>query len=179
MTDTPSRLSDRAAELRLAFDHSFAEPPRLEAAPEEDLLGIRLAAQPYAIRLSEITGLHAGNTITRVPSGAPALLGLVGFRGAILPVYGLNILLGYPMAEKPRWLTVASGAPIALALEGFDGHLRVSRDAILQQEGDEPRRLFVREFARAGGIVRPIVHLASVLDAIRKQPQDVAAMKER
>ncbi len=179
MSDAPRRLSNRAAELRLAFDRSFAAPPQADAAPQEDLLGIRLSGQCYAIRLSEITGLFADKAITRVPSEVPTLLGIAGFRGAILPVYGLDALLGHAVADAPRWLVVASGASIAFAFEGFDGHLRISRENILERDCQEAGSKFVRDFARSGGIARPIVHLPSILDVIVKRPQDAAAMKEQ
>ena len=179
MTDAPSRLSDRAAELRLAFDRSFAAPPRLDTVSEGDFLGIRLAGNPYAIRLSDIAGLFADKAITRVPNSVPSLIGIAGFRGAIVPVYSLELLLGHSVGGTPRWMTIAAHVSVAFAFEGFDGHLRLSRDAILPQENLESDRRFTREFARTGGIVRPVVDLPSVVDAIRKPPQGAALTRER
>jgi purine-binding chemotaxis protein CheW len=174
----PLRLSNRAAELRLAFDQSFAARPSLDTAPPASFLGIRLAGQPYAIRLSDIAGLFADKAITRIPGPEPALLGLAGFRSAIVPVYGLHAYLGHKATTTCRWLAIASGAPIALAFDGFDGHLRLSRDAILPTADDRPGRRFVLEFAQAGEVVRPIVNLPSVLEAIKNRPRDVGATKE-
>jgi chemotaxis signal transduction protein len=169
MSEGQSRLGDRAAALRLEFDRSFAEPLQLDTTPSEDLLAIRVGSEACAIRLSEIDGLLADKKITRVPGHATALLGIAGFRGAIMPVYNLAAFLGDPMGETPRWIAIMSGKPIALAFEAFEGHLRVPRTAILPQQAGEPARKYVREFVRMEKIVRPVLHLPFILEAIGKQ----------
>ncbi len=79
MMDASSRLTERAAELRSAFDRGFAAPLRVDTAAKQELLAIRVGAEPYVVRLSEISGLFADKKITRVPGGAAALLGIAGF----------------------------------------------------------------------------------------------------
>lgn len=168
MSDSGPALADRAAALRLAFDRSFAERPKPAGAPEEEFLAINLGAVPHAIRLSEIDGFVADKPIVRIPSRAGALLGVAGFRGAIVPVYDLRTLLGYPTAETPRWLVIASGALVALAFDAFDRHLRVAREAILPRAAGNGSSQFVREIFSAGDVIHSIVHLPSVVDAIKK-----------
>ena len=102
-----TRLTGRAAELRSAFDGGFAEPIVLDATVKADLLAIRVGAEACALRLNEISGLLVDKKITRVPGGAPALLGIAGFRGAIMPVFNLQSLLGRSTAATPRWLVIA------------------------------------------------------------------------
>jgi chemotaxis signal transduction protein len=179
VSDTPTRLVDRGAELRVAFDRSFAQPARTDAAGAEGLLAIRTGPQASAIRLSEIAGLFAGKKITPLPSHLAALLGIAGFRGAMMPVYDLGMLLGHPASEAPRWLVICLAAPVALAFEAFDGHLLVSRDGILPEETTGRARTYVRGFVRANDVIRPIVHLPSVLDAIREQAPGTAPREER
>jgi chemotaxis signal transduction protein len=169
MNDKSSHLADRSEELRRAFDRSFAAPAHVDTAPTEDLLAIRTGSEAGAIRLSEIVGLFADKKITRVPSQVAALLGVAGFRGAIVPVYDLHILIGHPMTKTARWLVIASGAPVAFAFEVFDGHLRISRDAIMGQEANEQTRKYVSGVVRIQDVVRSIVDLSAVLDAIRTQ----------
>src|SRR6202023_3988958 len=101
----------------------FAEPVRPDTTLKEDLLAVRIGTQLFAIRLSEITGLFAGKKVTPVPGGHPALCGIAGFRGAILPVYDLQILLGHCGTATPRWLVIAAAAPVALAFAVFEGQL--------------------------------------------------------
>lgn len=158
-----SRFAERGAALRRDFDRSFAAPVHVKAADREELLAIRLGTQRYAIRLAEITGLHAVKKITHVPGGAAALLGVAGFRGALLPVYDLAVLLGHPGAEAPRWLVVAVAVPIALAFAAFEGQLRVLREEIMAGRADG----HTREIVRTKDFTGPIMHLPSVLDAIK------------
>jgi purine-binding chemotaxis protein CheW len=169
MSDDRLMYSDRVARLRDPFDRSFAEarPPDPPAA--ENLLAIRLGLEPYALRLSEIVGLFADRKITRLPGGAPELLGIAGFRGAIVPVYDLPALLGHRAEEAVRWLVIAASESLAFAFAALDGHLRVPLDAIVPHEAGEHPGRYVRDFARTPDLARPIVHLPSVLDAVRRQ----------
>jgi chemotaxis signal transduction protein len=160
-------VAGRAAELRQAFDRSFAEPVRLDTTLKDDLLAVRIATQAFAIRLSEISGLFADKKVTPVPGGHAALRGVAGFRGAIVPVYDLQILLGHAGAAAPRWLVIAAAAPVALAFAAFEGQLRVARDAILPQPTRAEVRGFAREFVGTRNFVGPIMHLPWVLEAIK------------
>ena len=167
MSANPSHTSGRAAEFRLAFDRAFAEPIRTDIAVKADLLAIRVGGQACAIRLSEITGLFADKKVTHVPGSAAALRGIAGFRGVILPVYDLTILLGYAASQAPRWLVVAKAAPIALAFETFECQLRVAREEILPQASRPDTQSHAREFVRMPHFAGPILHLPSILDAIK------------
>ncbi len=170
-----SRVAERAAALRRDFDRSFAAPVHVVTAGREELLAIRLGAQRHAVRLSEIAGLHADKKITHVPGGDAALLGIVGFRGALLPVYDLAVLLGHPGAEAPRWLIVAAAAPVALAFAAFEGQLRVAREEIVPQAA---RTGHAREVVRTRDFVGSIMHLPSVLDAIKALKTEAAPSRE-
>jgi purine-binding chemotaxis protein CheW len=156
---------NRAADLRQAFDHSFAHVATPEADVVERLLGIRIGSDPYGLRLGELAGLFADKKITRVPSPVSELLGIAGFRGAVLPVYDLGMLLGCPRAAAPRWIVVAAAARIGLAFEGSDGYVK-ARGALIVPEGrTESREWHVREILRAE-CARPIIYLPSILEAI-------------
>jgi purine-binding chemotaxis protein CheW len=163
-------IAGRAAELRLAFDRAFAEPVRLDTALREDLLAVRVDTQAFAIRLSEIAGLFADKKITPVPGSHAALCGVAGFRGAIVPVYDLQIILGHSRVAgtaTPRWLVIAAAAPVGLAFAAFEGQLRIARDAIVPQPPRAETRSYAREFVGARNFVGPILHLPSVLEAIK------------
>jgi purine-binding chemotaxis protein CheW len=173
-TDDLSRLASRARVLRAGFDRSFAEPARIDATVEESLLAVRVGDEVFAIRLAEIAGLHAGKKVTRVPGADPALLGIAGFRGAIRPVYSLAALLGLPARPSPRWLVITAAAPVALAFDVFEQHLRVAPDAIRPRDASAKDQPYVRDFLCGQQLVRPILHLPSILDAIRMQRQAAA-----
>jgi chemotaxis signal transduction protein len=154
MSDIAAALTRRAATLRLAFGSGFAEPVRRAAGAAVDLLAIRAGAEAYALRLSEIAGLFADRKITSVPGSDPALLGIAGFRGAIVPVLRLATLLGHSAAGTPRWLVITAAEPVALAFESFEAQLRIPRGET---------RSFAQEFLRSAEFVGPILHLPSVL----------------
>ena len=162
-----SGLAERAAELREDFDRTFAEPMRHDSTVNVALLAIHVGARPMALRLSEIAGLFADKTVTRIPGSHPAMRGIAGFRGSMLPVFDLHALLGLANAQAPRWLVIAAAAPVALAFDTFVRQLRVAQDAILPQAGQQDGAGRAREFVRTRDFAGPILHLPSVLAAIR------------
>jgi len=166
MSDSVLRIAERAAELRSAFDRGFAAPLRIDAAVKLDLLAIRVGTEPCAMRLSEVAGLFADQKVVRVPGSHAALLGVAGFRGALVPVYSLGTLLGHSRTKASRWLVIAAAAPVALAFDVFEGHVRVPADAILPQQSQAQMRGCALEFIRTADLVRPVLHLPSVIDAL-------------
>ena len=178
MTETAPQFTDRAAQLRRDFDRAFAEPIRVDTTEEEDLLGIRVGEQACAIRLSEIAGVHMGKKVTRVPGSHAALWGIAGFRGSLLPVYDLQVLLGYDRAVAPRWLVIAAAAPIALAFATFDGRLRVARREILPRTKQTGMTQYARDVVRTANGIRPILHLPSILETLNVTGTKVNPEKE-
>ncbi len=162
-------LAGRAAALRRAFDRSFAEAPSAGPTLMEDLLAIRVAGDPYAVRLAEISGLFADKRVTQLPGPLPELLGIAGFRGMIAPVYDLRALLGHPGGGAPRWLVLAAAMPVALAFDALDGHLRVPREAIVANA--DPG---VRSEVVSCEVVRPIVDIPSLLETLARRAREAA-----
>lgn len=179
MSDTVPDIGERAAALRQAFDRGFAEPPRLDTAAGQDFLAITVGSQAYALRLGEIAGLFASKKITRLPGRRAGLLGIAGFRGSILPVYSLQHLVGTGIEAPPRWLALASAAPIALAFEGLEAQLRVSPDAVVPRQKAGEAEQFTRDFVRLEGRTLPVLHLPSILEAIRGHSPEAISKGER
>ena len=176
MTARPSSGSSRAAELRREFDQAFADPPPLAAAPGVNLLAVHIAAQPYALRLTQIDHLLADRRIVPVPSPMPELAGLLGFRGAIVPVYALGPLLGYGAAAASRWVVLVGGAePLGLAFDGFEGHLQVAPADLAPVPAGSAARRHVPELCRTPQGIWPLLDLASVLEEIRERAQTQGA----
>jgi chemotaxis signal transduction protein len=167
MTQDHATGTDRVQALRDAFDSTFSLAPPTAGDPPEDLLAIGVGQAPYALRLSEITGLYASKPVTRLPGTSPELLGIAGFRGAIVAVYDLRVLLGAAATEPSRWLVLASpDSTVGFAFDRFEGHLRVSRNAIATHAGGEGTRLDVQETIQLADVVRPIVSVPALLEAI-------------
>lgn len=168
--------------LRREFDESFAQAPRLEREPLEGLLAVRLGGDPYAIRVSEIGGIHADRRIMPLPTPVPELLGVAGLRGQIAPVYDLAALLGYARASSPRWLILLRGASqqscVALAFDTFERHFSVPLRHIVCASGARAAHPFsaqvhLADVVSTDDVVRPIIALPSLLQDIQGRADGV------
>ncbi|MGH7284332.1 MAG: chemotaxis protein CheW [Polyangiaceae bacterium] len=165
MSESESDLRSRAEALRLDFDAGFARAaPPLPA--HEDFLAARIGDGAYAIRLSEIAGVHRDRKITRVRSRASHLLGVAAFRGTTAPIYDLREILGYSVSSPPRWLVLAqSSSPVGFAFDALEGHVRIAVDSGAL-EIDRAGNRFVQGVVRTGGRSLSVLRLASLLEAI-------------
>ncbi|MGD0523593.1 MAG: chemotaxis protein CheW [Polyangiaceae bacterium] len=159
------RLSLRAEAMRREFDEGFARAATRDETPVEDLLAIRVAGDPYALRLAECAGLFSARKVTPLPTTIPELLGLAGFRAALVPVYDLRALLGYPRGEGPRWMVSTAGsAVVALGFDAFEAHLKVDPASLVA--ADAPSSRHAPRLARLAGGACPLLSVPSLLDAI-------------
>lgn len=178
MNDTSPRRSVTAVELRRAFDAGFADPPPAVSAMAEDLLGLGLAGDSYAVRLSEITGLFKDRHVTRLPSPLPDFLGVAGVQGSIIPVYDLRSLLGYPPTANPRWLLlILTPEPLGLAFDAFEGQFRVPRELIAAASAGSVRH--VSQAVRTPDLLRHVIDVASVVEAVKSRARPDEPAKER
>ncbi len=160
-------VTGRARELRDQFDRSFAEPARSHHVEHVELLAVRAGGCPYALRLSQTSGLHPDRPVTPLPGPLGALLGVAGFSGTIVPVYDLAALLGHPVPARPRWLVLAAGAsPLALAFHELDGHVRVPQTAIIAEAGGAAAHGCMRGMVPLADGTRPIVDLIAARAAV-------------
>jgi chemotaxis signal transduction protein len=162
-----AEIDARIVAERQSFDRSFAMPPPAPSEERVRLLVLRAGKDRFAVRLSEIAGLHQDRRIVPLASDAPGLIGMAGIRAAVVPVFSLARVLGAPdSGEPPRWLTVCNGAqPIALAFSGFEGHREIGASA-LHASGMAEGRTHVREVARCDDGVVPVISIASIVAAI-------------
>lgn len=158
-------LAARALELRQAFDRSFAQREAARSEAQLELLLIRVRGHGYAVRLSQVLSLHADRKLVLAPSPRPDLLGLLGVRGQVAPVYDLGQLLGYGPGPAMRWsLLVRASAPFGLAFEHFDAHVRVSPDALVAVPADAETapRLATASITREDGS-RHVIDLSALI----------------
>jgi len=149
--------------LRREFDGAFARAVRETADDSEDLLAVRVGGSPYALRVAELGGVSAGRRITPVPSSHAGLLGLVGIRGSLVPVFDLARLLDEQQAgEVPRWIAWSQGdSPVGLAFATVEGHLRVPASAL--ELGAAAERTLVEKLVRVEAGLRPVVSVGNVV----------------
>ena len=177
MTD-PSALEQKLHALRDSFDRSFAEASTAERPLQLDFLAIRVAGDPYALRMSEVQSLHADRALVTAPSLVDGLLGVAGFRGVLTPIYDLSLLLGYARQPAPKWLVVArNAAPIGFAFETFEAHLRASPERVSSAELGAEGAL--RGAVESGSRALPLLHLPSLIDGIARRIKDFEQTQER
>jgi len=170
----------RAAELRRAFDGTFAAPPLLDDGDAtEALLAVRAGADACVVRLSEMRGLVARPTVVALPGPLPELLGLASLRGALIPVYRLAALQGQPVTAAPAaWMMlVEADGLVGLAFEELLGYLRVQRSAIaaLPDASGAPGASWA---ARIGDALRPLIDVPSLIEGLRRRARAVGAHTE-
>lgn len=145
-------LAEHVAELRRAFDESFARPRAPDTEPEEDWLGLRAAEHALAVRLLEAGGVVARPPITALPDAPRGQLGVGAIGTKIVVLYDLACLLdpGCVASARP-WVLLCRAEPtVGLVFDKVDGFARLTRDA-------------TRSMVPMGERHRPAVELAGLL----------------
>ena len=180
--DAAHPSSPAVERMRAEFDRAFASPPALPGRGGARLLGIRVGGDPFALPLDGVLAVHVDRKIVPVPSGAPTLIGIASFRGALAPVHDLRLLLGYPARMATRWLVLVAGAtPIGLAFDAFDGQLDAPSAPELPSAlaGKPPSAALTRGLVQAGDVIRPLIDVAAVVSAVGGRPAVAPDTKER
>lgn len=164
-------IASKADELRQEFDRSFALPPARAAQEFEDLLAIRVAGDPYAIRLRQIGAIISGRKLVAVPAATRDFLGISGTRDGIVAVFGLASILGHVQgAEAPRWMILCGAdEPIALGFSDFEGYLRLPTSALHSDEELRGTHNYVDAVASSDTGLRAVLGIPLVLAMIRNR----------
>jgi chemotaxis signal transduction protein len=162
------------AELRQAFDASFAAPARDRDRSGALVLAIQAGGQGYAIRLSDIGGVHECRKVVPLPESPPGLLGITGIRGRLFAVHALASLLGLSSSssphESPRWLLIAGGdEPVAIGITAIEACLEVSPADLVPVDGATDSGAHVREIVTLGGQARGVLVLESLVAIARQR----------
>ncbi len=181
MTAPLDRLAARLSELRRQFDESFTRPLAAKAAPAHNLLTIVAGDERFALRLSELGGIHPYSKVTPLPEAAPSLLGIVGIRGCLLSVHRLASFVGAGRgAQDARWLLLPRGEEqLALAVEGIDAYLHVADSAIypLTTRSGAADEYCIGMFVD-GAIARPLLSMPALIAGIYRDAKVPPTRKE-
>jgi chemotaxis signal transduction protein len=166
---TPATFRTNAAEMRRAFDQTFAAPEPPPAGESDDFLAVRVGGRPFALPVLELVRIESRRKVVALPGSNPWLLGLASTQGKVVPVFSLELVLDLPAtpAAKP-WLAICSREePFGLAFEALEGYARTPRAEVLGATGPDAHRA-----VRAVGALRPVVSLAAVTAAVRGKISD-------
>ncbi|MBS2033467.1 chemotaxis protein CheW [bacterium] len=144
---------NRLEELRRQFDEGFRYPPRDGEREIRDRLLLQSGSRWLSLPLNQVTEVLRCPLMTPLPGAPPGLLGLVGLRGTLLPVYALTDLLGQPSSLAgggAMWiLVVPQPEMVGLALEASSVSLTAqaeqSQEIDLFALVEELQRRFVHE----------------------------------
>lgn len=169
---------DRLAELRRVFDLTFQQPYPLKTNDVEPMIAFRTAGVALAVKVQHITGVIKREVILPVPSIVPELLGVAVARGALVPVFNLAALLELPPSGEPQWfLLVNRETPIALAIDELEGRVEVERAHCYVDETSSHRK-HVHQLAKVGPMVRAVIDVPGLMQAIRQSAGLIAPAKE-
>jgi purine-binding chemotaxis protein CheW len=163
-------LIERAAELREAFDRSFALP--LADAPEtgQMFLILGVGAERYVMAIDTLLGIEHHRKIVPLPLRAAGLLGLAGFRGQLAPVFSLASLLGSAGGpEMPTWLAFCKGpTPVAIAFDRLEGAVRFAGAEVhaAEAKGSPPR--LTKQMVRVGSNILSVIDVPSLIEAAKR-----------
>lgn len=168
MSQRQPTVRTRAQQLRAEFDNAFAAAPQPDPGERVDLLAIRCAEHGFALPLSGVLAVLTDRKLVPVPSPAPALLGLIGVRRLVAPVYDLRALLGYAAGTAPRWVALLrTPAPMAVAFDQFEQHLRVPKsDVIAGPAGTAPAHALASGSVVTPAGPRPLIDLSALFSAV-------------
>lgn len=154
-------VADRVQRWRTDFDRAFAEPRRTASADGEDFLGLLLGGRVHAVRLAELAALQGWQEPAPYPLAPATLLGLIGHRDRVLPLFDLQALLGLGRAASPAWQLIMRDRPLALAVDGFDGQWRLPAAAVTRAAAAGTDAA-PAELLRCADGLRPLIRLAAV-----------------
>ncbi len=129
---------------------------------------VRVGEHECALPLARVRRVVRTLAVQPLPGAAPALLGVAGLRGRLVPVWSLRILLGYPPGEAPRWLARTTGEPaLAVAFDELVGHRFAHDETIAAAAG--ATRPHLRGSLRTETGLCAVIDLPSVLAEIRRR----------
>lgn len=123
---------NRAEEIRRQFDEAFRVPNQGAREQVRDRLLLNLGQRSLSLPLNQVAEVLRSRAITPLPGSPPELLGLIGLRGSLVPVYRLADLMGEITPSQTSdllWiLVVPQPELVGLALEAKAASLVASTE---------------------------------------------------
>ena len=166
---TPAPFRADAAEMRRAFDQTFAAAEPSTAGESDDFLAVRVGGRPFVLPVLDLVRIETRRKVVALPGSNPWLLGLASTQGQVVPVFSLELVLGLPATDAAKpWLAVCSrDDPFGLAFEALEGYARIPRAEVLGATGADTHHGHAQRAVRAAGTLWPVVSLVSVTAAVR------------
>jgi chemotaxis signal transduction protein len=128
---------------------------------------LRVASEAYAMRVEHVLQVTYLGDVASVPGSRPEMLGVWNFRGQILPVVDLALLLGVRRTDPPTRLLVTdvAGRQAGFAID------EVSEVGELQDPTEKTESELLAGATLVGGDLIGIIDVARVFDSLERVPQ--------
>jgi chemotaxis signal transduction protein len=128
---------------------------------------LRVASEAYAMRVEHVLQVTHLGDVAAVPGSRPEMLGVWNFRGQILPVVDLALLLGVPRTDPPTRLLVTdvAGRQAGFAID------EVSEVGELQDPTEKTESELLAGATLVGGDLIGIIDVTRVFDSLERVPQ--------
>jgi purine-binding chemotaxis protein CheW len=128
---------------------------------------LRVAAEAYAIPVTQVRGVSDLDQVTPVPGSPPGVLGLCNLRGQLVPVIDLAVILGISRVGAPGYLLVAQSheEQAALAIDAVSG---VSE---LPDQEEEVESGMLSGAVLDGGDLIGVIDVPAVFGAVERVPR--------
>jgi purine-binding chemotaxis protein CheW len=106
-------------------------------APHTSFLTFQAGAEPFGMRLADVSEIIRIPPLAHMPLAPRSLLGLANLRGTVVPVVSLARMLGFedrPPDGAARIIVVQRGAPVGIAVDRIGGLVTVAADRL--EQGD-------------------------------------------
>jgi purine-binding chemotaxis protein CheW len=137
----------------------------LPDATSEPLLFFAIAGEAFAIRLGEVGGVVALESLREVPGAPPRVLGLAEWRGSLLAVLDLPALLGLEASEAAGCL-IRLAPPLEQTALYLPGNVRLGEGSLEPVDGARQREGSERWFCDGGSL--SLIDPARLLDEVHR-----------
>ncbi|MBI2601724.1 MAG: chemotaxis protein CheW [Deltaproteobacteria bacterium] len=153
--------------LQQEFDESFSKPVKSVAGEFINGLIVNIQDDRYVVKMHEVKSIETKKEIVPLPNSHSNLLGLANLQSRIVPVYCLEMLMGYQKSKNADWLiTCGDTETIALAFEEFEGQFNIPKDAIFLHEGASAN-LPIEGGVQIGNKKGLIIRIPVIIETIR------------
>lgn len=151
-----------------------------------------VANQVYALPVASVTQIIEMVTITTMPQMPDFVMGIINFRGVLVPVIDLRLRFGLPFVpyglNTPMILVDFNGRNIAVVVDDVENVIEIDPNQIEASTAVIPNELLVSDeqdssshiasIAHAGRSILPILNIAALLTR-REAKQVIQALNAR
>ena len=131
--ERPEEANEQSATTQPGPDQSGVDQPDADAGDVHQFVIFHVAAEMFAVPLSDVREIIRMPDVVRVPMSPPALEGLANLRGTVLPIIQLRQIFGMETVDNndaTRVVVLDQGQPVGLVVDRMANVVTVDGDRI-------------------------------------------------